>query len=723
MKNEDLNSIDLNDIELRDGENLLPLERRDFLKVLGGGIVVFMTVGDGTVLADPILQRRGYPSDFNAYLRIGEDGRVTVYTGKVELGQGVMTSQAQMLADELGVAFESIDMLMGDTDLCPWDSGTYGSLTTRTFGPYLRAAGARARSVLMDLASEQFEIPKDGLSVENGTIFVTADRNRKVTYADLAKGQAIARTLEEEAVLKSVSEFAVMGKSYKRLDAVEKVTGEAEFAGDIRMPGMLYAKIFRPPSHSTRIRSVDTSRAGRIPGVVIVNEEDLVAALHEDPEMAERALRQFRADMYVPDAVLDNENIFEHLLANAPEGRQGDVRGDLSVGESEASFISEEQYLDGYVAHSPMEPHTALASLENGKMTVWVSTQAPFSDQGRVARAIGFPPENVRIITPYVGGGFGGKTSNLQAVEAARLAQITGRPVQVAWSRAEEFFLDTFRPAAIVKIKSGVDESGKICLWDYNVYFAGSRGSDQLYDARNNSITTYGEWGRGGSGTHPLSVGAWRAPGANTNVFAKESHIDVMAARAGIDPLEFRLNNTSDDRLINVLNAVAEKFGWTPAPAPSGRGYGLACGIDAGTYVAHMAEVGIDRQSGRITVKRVVCAQDMGIVINPDGAAMQMEGCITMGLGYALSEDLRFRGDEVLDRNFDTYEIPRFSWMPEIETVILENDELAPQGGGEPAIIAMGAVIANAIYDAVGARLFQLPMTPERVLEGMRYRR
>lgn len=723
MRDDELRGIELNDIELSDPGTLLPLERRDFLKVLGGGIVVFMTVGEKAILASPDVQRRGYPSDFNAYLRIGEDGRVSVFTGKIEMGQGVMTSQAQMLADELGVAFESIDMVMGDTDLCPWDMGTFGSLTTRSFGPYLRAAGANARKVLLQLASEKLGVSESELSVENGEVFVTSSRSSKVTYAELAKGQAIARTLDEEAVLKSVSEFAVMGKSYQRLDAVEKVTGRAKFAGDIRLPGMLYAKIFRPPSHSTTVRSVDTSRAERIPGVVIVNEEGLVAALHEDPEIAERALQQFRADMHVPDTSLDHENIFDHLLANAPRGRQSDARGDLSVGESEASFISEEQYLDGYVAHAPMEPHAALASLEDGKMTVWISTQTPFGDQGGIARAVGISADNVRVITPYVGGGFGGKTSGQQATEAAKLAQITGRPVQVAWSRAEEFFYDSFRPAAVVKIKSGVDESGKICLWDYNVYFAGSRGSDQLYDARNNSITTYGEWGGGGGGTHPLSVGAWRAPGANTNIFAKESHIDVMAARAGIDPLEFRLNNTSDKRLINVLNAVAEKFGWSKAPAPSGRGFGIACGLDAGTYVAHMAEVAVDRQSGKVTVKRVVCAQDMGIVINPDGATMQMEGCITMGLGYALSEDIRFRGDEILDKNFDTYELPRFSWMPEIETVILKNDELAPQGGGEPAIVPMGAVIANAIYDAVGARLFQMPMTPERVLEGMRVRR
>jgi len=722
MRGEEFKDLELNDIELSNWADEFPLERRDFLKVLGGGIVVFVTLGDTAVLEERARQRRGYPTDFNAYLRIGEDGRVSVFTGKIEMGQGVMTSQAQMAADELGVALESIDMVMGDTDLCPYDSGTYGSLTTRMFGPALRAAAAEAKGVLLELASEQLGLPKGQLRVENGLVFATADRSRSITYARLARGRRIARSLDEEAVLKSVSEFAVMGKPAKRLDAVEKVTGEAKYAGDIRLPGMLYAKVLRPPAHDATTKNVDTSEAERMPGVTVVNEDGLVAVLHEDPEAAEKAFQRIEVEFEVPQATVDHESIFDHLLAGAPQGRASDERGNLAEGEQIAASIFEEKYLDGYVAHAPIETHTSLANIEGGKATVWASTQTPFSDQGQIARALGFTEENVRVITPYVGGGFGGKTSGGQSTEAARLAMITGKPVQVAWSRAEEFFYDTFRPAAVIIIKSGIDNAGKICLWDYNVYFAGSRGSDQLYDAPHNSITVYGEWRGGGPSTHPFSTGAWRAPGANTNTFAKESQIDIMAARAGIDPLQFRLNNTSDQRLRGVLEAAAEKFGWSKAAAPSGRGHGVACGMDAGTYVAHMAEVEVDERSGRVQVKRVVCAQDMGIVINPDGAQMQMEGCITMGLGYALTEDIRFRGGEVLDRNFDTYELPRFSALPDIETVLVKNDELSPQGGGEPAIVCMGALIANAIFDATGARLFQLPMTPARVLEAIRNR-
>jgi nicotinate dehydrogenase subunit B len=300
-------------------------------------------------------------------------------------------------------------------------------------------------------------------------------------------------------------------------------------------------------------------------------------------------------------------------------------------------------------------------------------------------------------------------------VEAARLAKLAGKPVQVAWSRKEEFFYDSFRPAAVVKIKSGITTTGAISFWDYHVYFAGERGSQQFYNIPNHSTLSHGSGWGGIPGAHPFATGAWRAPANNTNTFARESQIDIMAAKAGIDTLEFRLKNLTDQKMINVLKAAAEKFAWKPGKSPSGRGWGIACGTDAGTWVATMAEVAVDKQTGDVQVKRVVCAQDMGLAINPEGATIQMEGCITMGLGYALKEDIRFKGGQILDENFDTYQIPRFSWLPIIETVIIDNKNADPQGGGEPAIITMGAVIANAIFDAVGARIFQMPMTPERV--------
>ncbi|MBZ5535585.1 MAG: molybdopterin-dependent oxidoreductase [Acidobacteriia bacterium] len=696
------------------------LKRRDFMKLFGGGIIVLFTV-DVSDLFGQASRGRAYPTDINAYLRIAEDGEVTVYSGKIEMGQGVITSLAQMAADELGVSLESIHMVLGDTELCPWDMGTFGSMSTRFFGPALRSAAAEAKGVLLELASEQLKTAKDKLSVQNGVVYLTSDKDTRVTFGQLAKGQKITRKLDGKAVTKSVSEFTVMGKPVIRMDGVAKVTGKALYAGDIRLHDMVYARILRPPAHGASLKSADTSAAAKMPGVTVIKEDNLIAVLHPDPEGAEKALASIKAEFDVPKPTVDDKTIFDHLLKSAPQAQERDRKGDLAAGEKSAVSVFENQYVNGYGAHAPIETHTALARFEGGKATVWTSTQTPFPNQQQIAQALGIPPENVRVITPFVGGGFGGKSSaGLQAVEAAKLAKISGKPVQVAWSRAEEFFYDTFRPAAVVKVKSGTDSAGKICLWDYQVYFAGSRSAEQFYEVPHNLIRAYGQWGGGQVKAHLFATGPWRAPGANINVFARESQIDIMAAKAKSDPLEFRLNNTSDKRMRSVLEAAAHRFGWKKAALPSGRGYGIACGIDAGTYVATIAEIQVDKASGKVKVKRIVCAQDMGIVINPDGARMQMEGCMMMGLGYALSEEIRFKGGELLTKNFDTYELPRFSGLPEIEAILVKNDELTPQGGGEPAIVPIGAVIANAIYDAAGVRLFQMPMTPERVKEALK---
>jgi len=703
------------DLDFSDITPEFPLNRRAFLKIFGGGIVVFLTISDLSMAEAQRRRGRRLPSDFNAFLRIGEDGRVSCFTGKTELGQGIITSLAQTLADELDVPLDSVDMVMGDTDLCPWDMGTFGSMTTRFFGPPLREAAAEARAILMELAAEYLKLPVNQLNVEAGVISDRTNSRNRVTYAQLTKGKKIERHLEEKPPVKDFSAFKVVGKPILRRDALEKVTGEAKYAGDIRLPGMLYARILRPPAHDATLKSVDTSAAEEMEGVQVVKDDDFVAVLHRYPDVAEEAIAKIKAQYDRPEANVDDKTIFDHLLKVAPEGETVAHGGNLMEGRRRSDATFEEKYLNAYVAHAPIETHTATAKIKGNKVTVWASTQRPFGLREEAAQALGFPAQNVRVITPFVGGGFGGKNQNQQGVEAARLAKLTGKPVQVAWTRAEEFFYDTFRPAAVVKITSGITNSGRISLWDYGVYFAGQRGSEQFYDIPHHRTMVHGSGWRGDPGTHPFGTGPWRAPANNTNTFARESQIDIMASKAGMDPVEFRLKNLKNEKVIGVLKAAAGKFHWTPSKAPSGRGYGVACGTDAGTWVAHMAEVEVDQKSGHVQVKRVVCAQDMGLVVNPQGAKLQVEGCIIMGLGYALTEEIHFEGGQILDTNFDTYEITRFSWTPNINTVLIEAGDVPPQGGGEPAIICMGAVIANAIFDATGARLFQLPMTSERI--------
>ena len=704
------------------GERRSPLrfDRRQFLQLVGGGIVVCFSIPDSLALQERE-RRRGMgqelPEDFNAFLRIGEDGRVTGFSGKVEYGQGVITSLAQMLAEELDVPLESVDMVMGDTDLCPWDRGTFGSMTTRFFGPAFRAAAAEARAVLIELAAEQLQVTKDRLKTKAGVVYEEAGQ-KKVSYAELAKGKKILRHVKGAAP-KTPADFALIGKPVLRRDAREKVTGQAKYAGDVREPGLLHARILRPPVHGAKLIHADTSGAREIEGVQIVEDGDLIAVLHPYPDLAERALAKIKSEYDRPAPTVDDKTIFDHLLKVAPQGQTVAEGGNLTEGRNAAHDVLEQTYLNSYVSHAPIETHTALAKIEGNSLTLWASTQTPFALKDAAASLLGLPAQNVRVITPYIGGAFGGKSNNQQALEAVRLAKLTGKPVQVVWTRAEEFFYDTFRPAALVKIQAGVTASGLITFWDYGVYFAGERGAQQFYNIPHHRTVIYGSGWTAAPGSHPFATGPWRAPGNNTNSFARESHIDMMAAKAGMDPVEFRLKNLKDERMRRVLQAAAKKFGWSPAQAPSKRGYGVACGIDAGSYVAHMAEVAVDKNTGSVQVKRVVCAQEMGLCVNPEGARLQMEGGITMGLGYALSEEIRFQDGEILHSNFDTYTIPRFSWLPEIETVILDAKDSPPQGGGEPPIICMGAVIANAVFDATGARLLQLPMTPERVKDAL----
>jgi nicotinate dehydrogenase subunit B len=700
------------------------VDRRDFLKLTGSGLLVIFALTPPDGVLRPVWNPAGIqrPSpDFNAFVHIGADGRVTMLVGKIEMGQGVMTSLPQLAAEELGVPLASVDVVLGDTELCPFDMGTFGSLSVRTLGPVLRAAAAEARAVLVQMASEKLGVAPADLEVKDGIVMSKSDRSKRVSYGELTAGKRIERRLDGKAALEAVANFKIVGTSPLRRDAIDKVTGRAKYSGDIVPPGALHARIVRAPAHGADMMTVDTKAAEAVPGVRVVRDGEIVAVLHQHRDEADKALKLVKATFGSPPSMLDDQSIFAHLQASAPEGRAVAQDGSVENGEKAATQIVEKKYLKGYVAHAPMETHSAVASVAaDGKVTVWASTQTPFPLQTQVARALKLPTEKVRIITPFVGGGFGGKSASQQAIEAARLAVAAGAPVRVVWDRTEEFFFDTFDPAAVITIRAGIDAAKKIVSWNYEVIGAGERGSQQFYDVANHRTVVRGGWNANQNGMHPFGIGPWRAPGANANTFAREVHIDLLAQKAGMDPVAFRqFNLTKNARMLRVLQAAAEKFGWQAGVAPSKRGFGVALGDDAGTYVASIAHVKVDPSSGAVQVLRVVCAQDMGVVVNPAGAMQQLEGCITMGLGYTLAEEVRFKNGVVLDKNFPTYHLPRFSWVPKIEGVLLNSPDLPAQGGGEPAIVTMGAAVANAVYDAVGARVVQLPLTPERVKAAM----
>jgi len=715
MKNESEKKLNTSGTDEKRG-----IPRRSFFKLMGGGIFIFFyPLKAVDIFAMPAEQRRSLPKDYNAFLHIAEDGIVTCYTGKIEMGQGIITSLPQMMADELKVPMEKIKMVMGDTDLCPWDAGTWGSLTTRVFGPSMRAAAAEAKSVLLELGAAQLNVPVSQLVIKDGVISDSKKPDNKVTYAQLTKGKRIEKYLEVKPGVEDYKNFNYVGKSFTHADAVQKVTGAAKYAGDYKFPGMLFARILRPPSHGAKLTSVNYSEAEKVEDVKVIRDGEMIAVLSENRDRADEAIAKIKAEYSFNEIPVNNKTVAEFMLKADTEAQVADKNGDLETGKNQSAKIFESVFSDPYLAHAPIETHSAVAVLEGDKMTVWAGTQSPFGLQDTLVREIGFPREKVRVITPFVGGGFGGKVPAQQGVEAAKLAKITGKPVMVIWTRDEEFFYDSFHPAGVIKIKSGIDKDGLIKLWDYNVYFSGTRGAETTYDVPNAKTTSY-DIKRGGSPVHPFATGAWRAPNANTNTFAREVHIDIMASAAGIDPLEFRLKNLKNQHLIDCLKAVAEKFGYKPGKQPSGRGIGVACGFDAGTWVAHMAEVKVDKNTGKVEVIRIACAQDMGLCVNPEGTLIQMEGCIMMGLGYTFTEELEYVGGNIKDRGFDTYQIPRFSWLPKIDNVILDRKDQPPQGGGEPAIIAIGAVVANAVFDATGARLYQMPFTPERVLEALK---
>jgi isoquinoline 1-oxidoreductase len=563
------------------------------------------------------------------------------------------------------------------------------------------------------MASEQLNITPKRLLVKNGVVSDRMNAASKVTYAELVKGKQIDRYLSGVPI-KSISEHTVSGKPTMRTDARPKVTGEAKFTSDIILPGMLHAKVLRPPSHDATLASVDVSKAKTISGAIVIQEDGLIAVLHEKPGLAENALALVSAKWDVPEPKVDNQSLFDYLKKAAPNGRVHIEKGSLPDGHAAAKQSVESEFYNHYVAHAPMEPYAVLAHVEDEQVTVWASTQAPFRVQGTVADTLEIPEENVRVITPFVGGGFGGKKSGQQISEAVKLSKITGHPVQLAWTRREEFFYDAFRPAAVVQLESGLNAEGHITFWECDILFTGSRSSEPIYNIPHFRVKT-----RSASRVHPFGTGAWRGPGSNTNVFAMESHTDILAQAAGMDPLLFRMNNLRDERMIRVLKTAADKFGHNFNKGPSGMGYGISCTNYLNSYVATIAHVSVNKSTGKVKVERVVCAQDMGEIINPQGAKLQIEGGITMGLSAALSEEIEFSSGKIRTENFDSYQITRFADAPPIDIMLVDNPDVPPQGCGEPAITTVGAALANAIFDAVGARVYILPMTPERILAAM----
>jgi len=691
------------------------LGRRDFFRLVGGGIVVACFLNRALGAQESGGGRRGFEErlleDIASWLHIGEDGTVTVYTGKVEVGQNSRTALTQAVAEELHVSPGAIRMVMGDTDLTPFDMGTFGSRTTPTMNPQLRRAAAVACALLIDLAAKAWGVDRARLVAKNGEI-QDPQIHRAIAYGALAKGQKLAKAIPVEDPLIPAKQWTVMGESLPKVDGKELVTGKHRYPSDIKLPGMLYGKVLRPPSYGASLASLDTGDAEAIPRVTVVHDGNFVGVAAPTEQVASRALAAMHAKWNsIPQP--SSKELFEYLKKNVePEPRRND-RSSHTIGSVASGLAAADQHLKAsytvaYIAHAPLEPRAAVAQWENGKLTVWTGTQRPFGVRGELAEALHMPQDQVRVLRPDTGSGYGGKHTGEAAVEAARLARAAGRPVKVVWTREEEFAWAYFRPAGVIEVASGVSHDGRITAWEFHNYNSGGAGIGTPYDIPNQRIEFHPT-------QSPLRQGSYRALAATANHFARESHMDELARAVRMDPLEFRLKNLKDSRLQAVLEAAAHKFAWGKTKRQAGQGFGLAGGLEKGGYVATCAEVSVERSIGQVRVVRVVTAFDCGAVVNPDHLRNQIEGANLMGLGGALFEAIEFEDGRILNGRFSRYRVPRFSDAPVIDVVLVDRKDLPSAGAGETPIVGLAPAVGNAIFDATGIRRRSLPMASNGV--------
>ena len=677
-----------------------------------GGLHVFGPVGQGFPPPPRTYARAAYantePDASRAcWLTVRHDGSVVAYAGKVEYGQGIRTGLAIEIADELRVPLSTVEVVLGDTARVPWDMGTFGSQSTARVGLTLRKAAATARHALMEIAADRLDLVVADVRAESGAV-VSADGKRRVTYADLIATRSIELDIDDEVALTPTPEFTEMGKAHPRIDAVARVTGRAVYSQDVILDGMLFAAVLRRPWRGAKRTSVDTSTAARMPGVVrVVEDDDLVAVLAENDEAAARALAAIRADWDEPATPSSNIDLPSLLVESAHDPFVTQESGSLDDGFATAEATLEATYFVPYVSNAPMEPRAAVATWDGDHLTVWAGTQRPFGIRTELAQRFAIEESYVRVIAPEIGGGFGSKSPYYVAHEAARLARVAQRPVRVAYTRAEDMSHATVRPAALITIRSGFTRDGRITAWECHGYhagdrpFLGRRGSETPYDTPNVRVTTY-------TSDSPLATGSYRSLGGAANHFAREVHIDEIAAAAGFDPVEFRLRNLTHPRFRRVLERAASAHGWRTATGASGAGQGIAIGLDVGSYVATAVQVDV---AGReVRVQRVAAALDCGLVVNPEGAKNQLEGSIVMGMGTALYEAIDFQGARVLNAGFMRYRVPRTSDAPLILPLLVGDDDTPSTGAGEPGIVPIAAAIANAVYDRTGTRHRELPI-------------
>ena len=682
-------------------------DRRQFLKAFTGGIAMIVPMSN--LIARTLQQDQGesggrfnqrVPQEVGAWIHIEESGTISVFTGKVEIGQNIRTSLAQAVAEELHVPLTSVRLVMADTDLVPFDMGTFGSLTTPMMAPQLRKAAAAARETLISLAAEQWKVDTSSVRIVDAR-FVNHDASKSLTIAEVAKGQKLVKTIPADIKTTPVGEWTIAGKSVPKVDGRDFVTGRHQYTSDVKREGMLYGRVVRPSALNATLESSDTKLAEAMQGVVVVRDGDFIGVTAPDLQTAIRAEKAIAVHWKAPGQP-GNEELFDYLKQNATR-RQGRPVGSIADGMAAADKKLAQTYTVAHIAHAPPEPRAAVAEWNDGKLTVWTGTQRPFGVKSELAEAFHIPEEKVRVIVPDTGSGYGGKHTGECAVEGARLARASGKPVRLVWTREEEFNWAYFRPAGVIEVNSGVKNDGTVTAWEFQNYNSGGSGIQVKYDFPNQDIRAHGS-------KSPLRQGSYRGLAATANHFAREVHMDELAQLVGMDPVAFRLKNIKDARLKAVLESAANAFGWGRKKT-EGRGYGIACGFEKGSYVATAAEVSVEAKTGAVKIERVVESFECGAIVNRLHLHNQVEGAVVQAIGGALFERIEFKNGQILNGRFARYRVPRFSDMPVIEIVLLDRKDLPSAGAGETPIVGLAPAVGNAIFDATGKRIRSMPLT------------
>jgi isoquinoline 1-oxidoreductase len=695
--------------------SLYQWSRRDFFGIAGSGVVVALLWDQSLEGQESKRGGRGEaaPSDLAAWIHIGEDSSITVFTGKVEIGQNARTSFTQVVAEELHVPVDSIKVIMGDTALVPFDMGTFGSQSTPRMVPQLRRAAAAAREALIDLASKEGNIDRASLSARDGKI-VGKDGKPEFIYGQLTKGQKLVKVISADVPTTKAEKWTVTGTSLPKVDGQDFVTGKHQYASDTHRPGMLVGKVLRPSAFKAKLVSLDSKEAEAMSGVAVVHSGDFVGTVAPNEFVAGEALALLKPQWEAP-AQISNKELFSHLKEKAGQsrggggggggGRGGGSQGSIEEGLAKADKTVKATYTIAYIAHVPLEPRAAVAEWADDKLTVWTGTQRPFGVRSELASAFNLQPERVRVIVPDMGSGYGGKHSGEVAIEAAKLAKAVGKPVKVVWTREEEMTWAYFRPAGVIEVSAGAKSDGTLTAWEFHNYNSGPSGIATPYEVANRKIEFHNT-------DSPLKQGAYRGLAATANHFVRESAMDELAHALGLDPLEFRLKNLKEPRLRAVLEAACGRFGWGKSKPKEGHGFGLAAGTEKGSYVGCCAEIAVDKEKRQVQVLRAVTAFECGAILNPDHLKNQVEGALIMGLGGALFEQMEFAEGKILNANFTDYRLPRFRDVPVVETILLDRKDLSSAGAGETPIVGIAPAVGNAIFQATGMRLRSMPMVP-----------